>query len=80
MKTDKSPSLKRMIKLGGYLRNPVLVQVIGICPVAAAATSVVNSLVLSVVFTVSLILCEVIASLMLKKAARWIRVGINVLA
>ena len=65
-----------MIRLGGYLRNPVLVQVIGICPVAAAATSLANSLVLSVVFTVSLILCEIIASLMLKKTARWIRVGI----
>ena len=68
-----------MIQLGGYLRNPVLVQVIGICPVAAAATSLVNSLVLSVVFTVSLILCEVIASLLLKKTARWIRVGIYII-
>ena len=65
-----------MIRLGGYLRNPVLVQVIGICPVAAAATSLANSLVLSVVFSVSLILCGIIASLMLKKTARWIRVGI----
>lgn len=67
-----------MIKLGGYLRNPVLVQVIGICPVAAAATSLVNSLILSAVFTVSIIICEVIASLMLKKTARWIRVGIYI--
>lgn len=68
-------SLKKMLRLGGYIRNPVLVQVIGICPVAAAATSVFNALVLSAVFSLSLILCEVIASLMLKKVPRWVRMG-----
>lgn len=65
-----------MIYLGGFLRNPVLVQVIGICPVAAAATSVMNALALSAVFSLSLILCEVIASLLLKKLPRWVRMGI----
>lgn len=68
-----------MLYLGGYLRNPVLVQVLGICPVAAAATSVFNALALALVFTVSLILCEVIASLMLKKVPRWIRVAVYVI-
>lgn len=65
-----------MLHLGGYVRNPVLVQVIGICPVAAAATTVINALSLSAVFTLSLILCEVTASLLLKNVPRWIRVGI----
>ena len=69
-------SLKKMIRLGGFIRNPILVQVIGICPVAAAATSVVNSLVLSVIFSLSLILCEVFASLLLKKVPRWVRMGL----
>ncbi len=68
-----------MMYLGGWLRNPVLVQVLGICPVAAAATSVFNALALALVFTVSLILCEVVASLLLKKAPRWVRVGIYVI-
>ena len=77
--SNKSPSLKKMIRLGGYLRNPVLVQVVGICPVAAAATSLANAVVLSVVCTVSLILCEVIASLLLKKVPRWVRVGLYVI-
>ncbi len=76
---SKKTSLKKMIKTGGYLKNPVLVQVIGICPVAAAATSLFNSLILSAVFTVSLILCELIASLMLKKVPGWIRVGIYII-
>ncbi len=73
---DKNPSLKSMIHTAGFLRNPVLVQVIGICPVAAAATSLINALALSVVFSLSLILCEIIASLFLKKVSRWIRMGI----
>lgn len=73
---SKNPSLKSMIKTGGFLRNPVLVQVIGICPVAAAATSLINALALSVIFTLSLIFCEVVASLLLKKVSRWIRMGL----
>lgn len=68
-----------MIRTGGYLRNPVFVQVIGICPVAAAATSLFNSLILSAVFTVSLILCELTASLLLKKVPRWVRTGIYII-
>lgn len=75
MKTRRLP-LKKMILLGGYIRNPVLVQVIGICPAAAATTSLLNAVVLSAVFTLSLILCEVIASLLLKKVSRWIRMGL----
>ncbi len=74
MKSQRLP-LKKMILLGGYIRNPVLVQVIGICPVAAAATSLINGLALSVVFTLSMILCEVVASLLLKKVSRWVRMG-----
>ena len=68
-----------MIRLGGYIRNPVLVQVIGICPIAAAATSLMNSLLLSLVFTFSLILSEVIASALLKKFSRWVRMGVYAL-
>lgn len=74
--SQQKASLKKMIRLGGFIRNPVLVQVIGICPVAAAATSVLNALALSVVFSLSLILCEVFASLFLKKVPRWVRMGI----
>lgn len=73
---SNKPSLKSMIKTGGFLRNPILVQVIGICPVAAAATSLINALALSVIFTLSLIFCEIIASLLLKKVSRWIRMGL----
>lgn len=73
---QQKASLKSIVHASGLVRNPVLVQVIGICPVAAAATSVINAAVLSVIFSVSLILCEVVASLMLKKFPRWVRMGI----
>lgn len=76
MLSKQKASLKKMILLGGFIRNPVLVQVIGICPVAAAATSVLNALALSLVFSLSLILCEVVASLFLKKVPRWVRMGL----
>lgn len=76
---SKKVSLKKMIRTGGYMRNPVFVQVIGICPVAAAAISLFNSLVLAGVFTVSLILCEILASLFMKKLPRWVRVGIYII-
>ncbi len=72
----KRRPLRKMTVIGGFIRNPVLVQVIGICPVAAAATNFKNALILSAVFTLSLILCEVISSLMLKKVSRWVRMGI----
>lgn len=73
---NKNLSLKKMIHLGGYIRNPVLVQVVGICPVAAAATNMMNALSLSLIFALSLIFCEVISSLLLKKVPRFIRVVI----
>ncbi|MBQ8228735.1 MAG: hypothetical protein IJZ88_06960 [Clostridia bacterium] len=69
-------SLKDMIYLDGFIKNPVLVQVVGICPVAAAATSVINALALSLIFSISLILCETVASLILKKVPRWVRMAI----
>ena len=75
MEKQKS-SLKETIKAKGYIRNPVLVQVIGICPVAAAATSALNGAVLALICTLSLIACEVVASLCLKKASRWVRMGL----
>ncbi len=74
--SEKKASFKDMFLWGSVIRNPVLVQVIGICPVAAAATSTLNALALSFIFSLSLVLCEVIASLLLKKVPRWVRMGI----
>lgn len=76
---SKKTSLKKMIRTGGYIKNPVLVQVVGICPVAAASTSLFNALILSAVFTLSLILCEITASVLMKKITRWVKVGLYII-
>ncbi len=74
-KNDSSKlSLSLVVLKGGFIHNPVLTQVLGVCPIAAAATTTKNAVVLSVVFTFAVVLCELVSSLALKKAARNVRV------
>ncbi|MGN1443361.1 MAG: Rnf-Nqr domain containing protein [Acutalibacteraceae bacterium] len=60
---------------GGYIHNPLLTQLSGLCPIIMAATSIKNSLYLSAVFALLLIINEVVASAFLKNVSRWIRVS-----
>ena len=77
MREQKQPSLSARIFLQGVLlRNPVLVQVIGLCPAVAAAADLYVSVLLSVLVTGLLIVCECIASLLLKRIPRRARVAI----
>lgn len=77
MRDPKQPSLSARIFLQGVLlRNPVLVQVIGLCPAVAAAADLYVSVLLSVLVTGLLILCECVSSLLLKKVPRRARVAI----
>ena len=69
-----SPS--RIFLYGMIVKNPVLVQVIGLCPAVAAAADIYVSTLLSVLVTGLLILCECVASLLLKKVPGRIRVAI----
>ncbi len=66
----------RIMIHGILVKNPVLVQVIGLCPAVAASADIFVSTVLSVIVTGLLIVCECIASLLLKKIPRRIRVVI----
>ena len=66
----------RIMIHGILVKNPVLVQVIGLCPAVAAAADVYASMVLSLTVTGLLILCECIASLLLKKIPRRVRVAL----
>lgn len=72
---NKAPSLKLRTAFfkGGFIHNPVLTQIIGICPIVAAATTLKNALVLSLVLTVSLIVNESFTSLFLKDTPRYVR-------
>ena len=77
MRDQNRSSLSARIFLQGVLlRNPVLVQVIGLCPAVAAAADLYVSALLSVLVTGLLILCECVASLLLKKVPRRVRVAI----
>ncbi len=76
--STKEP-LRDVFFKGIVVSNPVLVQVIGICPIVAAAVSLRAAALLAGIYTLVLILTEVIASAFLKKTVRWVRVAIYLL-
>ena len=61
---------------GGYIHNPLLTQLLGLCPIIMAAISIKNALCLSAVFALLLVVNEVIASVFLKNMSRWVRVSL----
>lgn len=73
-RTILTPS--RVFMQGFLVKNPILVQVIGLCPAVAASADIIVSAVLSAHVLILLLLCESIASLFLKKLPRSVRVGI----
>lgn len=71
---SKTPSFKDMLIKNGVILNPVLVQLVGLCPVVAASSSLKNAVILSAVALAELIIVCVIASAAFKKLPRWVRV------
>ena len=71
---SKTPSFKDMLIKNGVILNPVLVQLIGLCPVVAASSNLKNAVLLSLVACAELIVVCVIASAIFKKMPRWARV------
>ena len=71
---SKSPSFKDMLIKNAVIFNPVLVQLVGLCPVIAASSSLKNAVILSVVASAELISVCIIASALFKKMPRWVRV------
>lgn len=66
----------RMIRNSAIIRNPILLEAIGLCPVVAIATTLRSAVFLAVVTAIELIVCELIASKFLKKVSRYWRVAI----
>lgn len=81
VKKKKAPVLKLSTALfkGSFVHNPVLTQIIGICPIVGAATTLTDGLALSVMLTVILVVTESVTSLLLKKVPRWLRMCIYAL-
>lgn len=61
---------------GAWLDNPMLVQAIGLTPAILATTSLRMALWFSLVTTVHLLICEIVASLWLKKWHSWARTAV----
>lgn len=67
-------SFKEVFIKGAIIFNPVLVQLVGLCPVVAASTTLKSAAMLSAVACTELIIVCVIASALLKSIPRWVRV------
>ena len=67
-------TFKDVFVKGAVIYNPVLIQLVGLCPVVAASTSLARAAMLSAVLCIDLIVTCVIASAFFKKLPRWFRV------
>ena len=73
--SDNSRTFRR-IRNSALIKNPLLFEAIGLCPVVAIAHSLKLSVFLAVVTAIELIVCEVLASLLLKNVRRYWRVAL----
>lgn len=67
-------TLKETFRRGVVTNNPLLFQIIGVCPVVAIALSVRTAAIVAVINAVELILIELLACLLFKRLKRYIRV------
>lgn len=72
---NKNSTLKT-IRNSALIKNPLLFEAIGLCPVVAIAHSLKLAVFLAVVTAVELIVCEVLASKFLKNIRRYWRVAL----
>lgn len=75
MSKYRAENLRQHLRNGILLRNPVLVQAIGLFVVVAVSTSALSALLFAVVSAVILIILEIITNLILKQIPQWLRVG-----
>lgn len=73
--SDNSKTFKR-IRNSAVIKNPLLFEAIGLCPVVAITVSLELSAFLAIVTAVEMIVCEVLASLLLKNVRRYWRVAL----
>ncbi len=72
--SNNNVSFRDMLVKGALIFNPVLIQLVGLCPVVAASTSLAGSVALSAALCLELTATCVIASALFKKIPRWVRV------
>lgn len=72
---SNNKTFKRILN-SAVIKNPLLFEAIGLCPVVAIAISLRLSIFLAVVTAVEMIVCELLASLLLKNVRRYWRVAL----
>lgn len=72
--SNNNIAFKDMLVKGALIFNPVLIQLVGLCPVVAASTTFIGSAALSIALCIVLTVTCVIASACFKKIPRWVRV------
>lgn len=77
--SNKNITFRDMLVKGALIFNPVLIQLVGLCPVVAASTTLAGSVALSAALCVELTATCVIASALFKKFPRWVRVPLYLL-
>lgn len=76
--SDKKAVFKS-IRSSALIKNPLLFEAIGLCPVVAIATSLNSALFLALLTAVEMVVCEVLTALLLKNVRRYWRVALYVL-
>lgn len=77
--SNNNITFKDMLVKGALIFNPVLIQLVGLCPVVAASTTLAGSAALSAALCIELTATCVIASALFKKIPRWVRVTLYLL-
>ena len=61
------------------IKNPVLVGIIGLCPVVAICTSLKSALIMSLITILTLIIAQALSSLVFRHLPQWLRLGLYAL-
>lgn len=62
-----------------FIKNPVLIGTVGLCPVVAICTSLKSALIMSAITILTLIIAQALSSLLFKKLPQWLRMGLYTL-
>lgn len=76
---NETSKVFKQIRNSAVVKNPLLFEAVGLCPVVAITQSLKLAVFLTVVTTIELIVCEMLASLLLKNVRRYWRVALYVL-
>ena len=71
--SEKNNIFKRVLN-SAVIKNPLLFEAVGLCPVVAITLSLKLAVFLAVVTAIELIVCELLTSLLLKNIRRYWRV------